>query len=99
MKHNRTEKPKQDMGTGSIGKLLAQLAIPAVVAQVQVSFTNLKFNLNELLESRCYQVLCKIKNVIEDDELDDEACFMKIEEIICAFEEVGSSGGFRHDFG
>ena len=34
MKENRKERPKQDMGTGSIGKLLAQLAIPAVVAQI-----------------------------------------------------------------
>ena len=36
MKNNRPEKPKQDMGTGSVGKLLAQLAIPAVVAQVVI---------------------------------------------------------------
>ena len=31
----------QDMGTGSIGKLLAQLAIPAVVAQI----VNLLYNI------------------------------------------------------
>lgn len=41
MKQNRTEKPRQDMGTGSIGKLLAQLAIPAVVAQI----VNLLYNI------------------------------------------------------
>ena len=27
------------------------------------------------------------------------ACFQKIEEIIRAFEEIGSGGGIRHDFG
>ena len=26
-------------------------------------------------------------------------CFQKIEEIIRAFEEIGSGGGIRHDFG
>ena len=41
MKNNHSEKPKQDMGTGSVGKLLAQLAIPAVVAQV----VNLLYNI------------------------------------------------------
>ena len=41
MKQNSTSKPGQDMGTGSIGKLLAQLAIPAVVAQI----VNLLYNI------------------------------------------------------
>ena len=66
--------------------------------EIQVSFANLKINLNELLESRCYQILCKIKAVIEDDTLNDEDCFLRIEEIVSTFEEVGSNGGFRHDF-
>ena len=64
---------------------------------VQITFSNL--NLNELLESVCYRTLCRIKEVIEDDTLDDESCFMKIEEIVNALEEAGSSGGSRHDFG
>ena len=37
--------------------------------------------------------------VIEDDSLEDDECFMKIEEIVCAFENLGSGGGNRHDFG
>ena len=41
MKQNYTEKPKPDMGKDSVGKLLAQLAIPAVVAQV----INLLYNI------------------------------------------------------
>ena len=44
-------------------------------------------------------MLCRIKEIIEDDTLDDPECFMKIEEIVCVLEEVGSSGGIRHDFG
>ena len=41
MKQNHAEKPKQDMGKDRVGKLLAQLAIPAVVAQV----VNLLYNI------------------------------------------------------
>jgi hypothetical protein len=57
------------------------------------------YSLNELLESRCYQALSQIKTVIEDASLEDDACFNKIEQIICTLEELGSGGGFRHDFG
>ena len=41
MEQKPQEKPKQNLGTGSIGKLLAQLAIPAVVAQI----VNLLYNI------------------------------------------------------
>ena len=41
----------------------------------------------------------QIKAIIEDDRLNDSECFQKIEEIIRAFEEIGSGGGIRHDFG
>lgn len=41
MKQKRPNKARQDMGTGSIPKLLAQLAIPAVVAQI----VNLLYNI------------------------------------------------------
>ena len=49
--------------------------------------------------SESYRALQKIKAVLDDDGLDDETCFRKIEEIICIFEELGSDGGSRHDFG
>ena len=38
--------------------------------------------MHELAEMRCYQALKKIKAVIEDDSLEDDGCFMKIEEIV-----------------
>lgn len=37
--------------------------------------------------------------MIEDDGLDDPACFQKIEAIVRVFETLGSNGGNRHDFG
>ncbi len=54
---------------------------------------------DKILENLCYQALCRIKAVLEDDTLDDLECFMRIEEIVCVFEEMGSDGGSRHDFG
>ena len=79
-------------------ELYKELLIHALQGgNITVSFPD--FNLNSLLESSCYQALCKIKAVIEDDTLEDEECFNQIEQIICTFEELGSSGGFRHDFG
>ena len=52
-----------------------------------------------LTEQICYQTLKKIKAIIEDDSLDDPECFAKIEQIVRVFEDIGSDGGFRHDFG
>ena len=52
-----------------------------------------------IIQDRCYQALCQIKAVIEDTSFEDDACFQRIEEIICTFESLGSTGGFRHDFG
>ena len=56
-------------------------------------------SLVDLIELNCYQTLKKIKAIIEDDSLDDPECFYRIEQIVCAFEEIGSDGGNRHDFG
>lgn len=67
--------------------------------KIEVRFPDLKTDSAELVESVCYQTLRKIKEIIEDDRLDDEICYLKIEQIICALEEIGSSGGYRHDFG
>lgn len=66
--------------------------------KVEVSFTNLPEDLENTFESVCYNTLQQIKTIIEDDRLNDEECFMKIEKIVCLFENLGSSGGGRHDF-
>ena len=52
-----------------------------------------------VVEMHCYMALKKIKAILEDDSLDDKECFYKIEEMICLLENMGSSGGSRHDFG
>ena len=53
----------------------------------------------KIVELECYKALSKIKDVLEDDSLEDSKCFYRIEEIICVFEELGSGCGNRHDFG
>ena len=64
-----------------------------------ISFSNIKISATEIIELECYKALQKIKAIIEDDSLEDSDCFMKIEEIVCLFEKLGSDGGNRHDFG
>lgn len=65
----------------------------------QIIFPDLHLDATMIVELECYKALQKIKAVIEDDNLEDESCFRKVEEIVCIFEEMGSSGGGRHDFG
>ena len=67
--------------------------------KITVTLANVTVDINRVVEDVCYKALCDIKDVIENDALDDEECFMKIEEIICIYESLGSDGGFRHDFG
>lgn len=57
------------------------------------------FDLQRDFDNECYRALAKIREVIRDDTLEDEDCFMRIERIITIYEEMGSGGGTRHDFG
>jgi len=67
--------------------------------QVQFVFPGTEDDILKITENICYQTLQKIKAVIEDDSLEDKECFYKIEEIVCAFEDIGCVGLGRHDFG
>ena len=67
--------------------------------EIHVVFPDLKFDLSEIVAMECYIALQKIKTIIENDSLSDAECFVKIEEIVRTFEELGSGGGARHDFG
>lgn len=67
--------------------------------QVQVTFSGENADVAEIVEGTCYKALQRIKTIIEDDRLTDKECFMKIEKVVCIFEEIGSNGGNRHDFG
>ncbi len=65
---------------------------------MEVRFPDLKPDAQAIVEMECYKALKRIKEILEDDELEDEECFMKIEEIVCVFEDLGMGCGSRHDF-
>lgn len=62
-----------------------------------VEFPTLKINAEKMVEQECYQALLKIKEIIQDENLNDAECYFKIEEIIKTLEFIGSNGGARHD--
>ena len=74
------------------------LAHALMQGEIKITFSG-ECDPSKIVEGECYQALQKIKAVIHDDSLRDAECFMKIEEIVNTLESVGSSGGFRHDFG
>ena len=67
--------------------------------ELQITFPNLRIDAAQIVEGECYKALQNIKTIIEDDSLEDRECFMKIEKVVCALEEIGTSGSSRHDFG
>ena len=66
--------------------------------ECRVIFPNVEGSFPQLVEMKSYEMLKKIQEIIRNDELGDEDCFMKIEEIICLFEQNGCECGTRHDF-
>ena len=81
-------------------KFYTELLIGALKhGKMEVRFPDMKLDPAELVEMRSFAALCKIKKIIEDDTLDDPACFKVIEEIVSTLEFLGSDGGVRHDFG
>lgn len=61
-------------------------------------FPNMEKEFSQVVEMKSYEMLKKIQAIIRNKDLDDVDCFMKIEEIVCLFEESGCSCGIRHDF-
>ena len=49
--------------------------------------------LESMLEMESFMALNRIREILDDDSLDDRDCF------VCTFEELGPGGGSRHDFG
>lgn len=66
--------------------------------QAQITFPNITVNPSALIEDTCYQALLKIKQILENKDLDDPECFLRIEKIICVLESYGCFCGLRHDF-
>ncbi|MBQ8583540.1 MAG: hypothetical protein IJ488_02900 [Clostridia bacterium] len=56
-------------------------------------------DLNNIVEKECYKALKAIKEIVGNDNLDDDDCFERIEQIVCVLEGMGIDCGGRHDFG
>lgn len=53
--------------------------------------------LSASVEGQALELLCRIKEILEDQALEDPGCFRKIEAIVCAYEDVGIPLA-RHDW-
>lgn len=75
--------------------------LAAILSQEEANivFPQLKLDAEQLVEKACYKALAQIKCILEDEQLDDPSCVIKIEKIFRAFEEQGVRCGNRHDFG
>ena len=81
-------------------ELYKELLIEAFKSnEAQVFFPELHIDATEIVRLECYRALNQIKNIIANDALSDRECFMRIEQIVCLLEDIGSDGGERHDFG
>lgn len=79
--------------------LYEQILYHALMTErVEITFPDLHFDPEKIVQETCYQTLQKIKDILADDTLDDCECFMKIDAVIQAFEAIGSDGDCRHDF-
>ncbi len=76
--------------------LYFDLLLYELTCQDNPAFTTLLNSANAAMEGICFQALRRIKDILDQDELDDFEC---IEEIVKVFEKIGSEGGSRHDFG
>lgn len=65
--------------------------LAAIVSRGECTVTFSNLDLNALMETQCYTMLKQIKAVLEDDSLEDPACFQRIEAIMDIFEGSGFS--------
>ncbi len=80
-------------------ELYAEILAQALTnGDIQVILRGLDCDVLQVVEKKCYLTLLKIKSIVDDDRLDDPECFMRIEEVVCALEELGCYTT-RHDFG
>lgn len=78
--------------------ILAKILIDAG-AGIVIGGTDSEDILKSMAESESCKALRKIRDVLDDDTLEDETCFRRIGEIVSILEELGPGAGCRHDFG
>ncbi len=78
--------------------ILAKILIDAG-AGIVIGGTDSEDILKSMAESESCKALRKIRDVLDDDTLEDRTCFHRIEQIVPVFEELDPGAGSRHDFG
>lgn len=79
--------------------LYKELLIKALKDQeIKVTLSSQSLNLENLVELKSYALLEEIKLIIQNEALNDNECFLKIEEIINLFQRNNIDTGLRHDF-
>lgn len=71
-----------------------------ILAEYIAEYGNLdeQMDLATVLRDRCYCALCKIRDILAGDTLNDLECSLKIEAIVGVMEELGLDAGARHDY-
>lgn len=78
-----------DFYTGILAKALSRHGM-------KVTFENLEIkDPDDIVENTCRAALEQIREILDNDEFDDFEC---VERIVCLLQDIGSDGGFRHDF-
>ena len=67
--------------------------------EIKIIFPDLNIDIANIVELEAYKVLNEIKEIIEDNTLDDPECFAKIDTIIHSFHKRDIDIGIRLDFG
>ena len=63
--------------------------------KIELSFQHVNIDIEKIVHDKAYETLLKIKELVENDSLNDFDC---IEEIINVFDNIGGVR-YRHDFG
>lgn len=67
--------------------------------EIKITFPDLNIDIAHIVELEAYNVLNEIKEILEDNTLDDPECFARIDAIIHTFHKRNIDIGTRHDFG
>ncbi len=80
--------------------LYKEILISALAKEeLQISFPHFDGNIEKLFENECYKIIQRIKDILDDDSLEDKECFERIERLVIEFENLNCTDLSRHDFG
>ena len=78
--------------------ILAKILLD-IGAEIVIGGTDSDEVIKYMAETECCEALRKIREILDDDSVDDETCFGRIDRIVTLYEELGPGAGCCHDFG